>query len=837
MISVLMVFVSAAMASRYCYGAPNYWGCQHEAASALPYCNASWSIDDRVDDLIGRLTLEEKVSLISPQRLLGDTCATHTSNIVRIGFPQHMWIVETNTVVNSACLSPTKCATQFAGPLSTAASFNRTLWHLKGHVLATEQRALANIRGRRFNVHSPDFIGITAFGPNINQQRDPRYGRSSELPGEDPYLAGQYAASMVRGMQEPTDLHGRPKVLAYLKHFAAYNRETDRGHDDYNVTLYDLFDTYLAQFEIAAREGKPAGVMCSYNAINGRPSCANTWLLNHVLRERWNWTDAHVTTDCGAISSLLGAPVYAPDPATAAAWALNNGTDLEMGSTAWADHLVEAIRRNQTTIGAVDEAIRRGYRPHFVAGRFDRWDSDGKDGGADGDNNNNWSELGINDIRSPYHERVRLEAALQGLVLLKNSPAYRTARSGGSDLYNGEGVADTQRTESRGSSNLLPLKADTGLVAVLGPLAHTRHGLMSDYENDQSCYGGGHHCIPTLAESIRAVNGDVHTLNATGVDVDSNATDGIALALDLAKAVDVVVLCLGITKDQERENVDRVDTALPGLQNHFAQRVFAIGTPVVLVLVNGGQVAIDDLVGPSAAIIEAFNPNDIGGIALAQTLFGLENRWGKLPYTLYPYRVMQSFDMVDHSMTNPPGRTYRYFTGEPVFPFGFGLSYSKFLVPSCNWRLVSQQQQGRSTMETQAVKVDCLVQNAGKRTGDEVLQVYHSFRATNGIRERVMRHPVPIRRLVQFERVSQVEPGSTAVARLAMDNIELTFGLINEKGDRVMYSGVHTLFTTTNGMDVVSRAEFHIGIEGDDHDQYHRHRIRMVEAPAAATIA
>jgi hypothetical protein len=393
--------------------------------------------------------------------------------------------------------------------------------------------------------------------------------------------------------------------------------------------------------------------MCSYNAVNGRPSCANGWLLNEVLRERWNFSGAHVTSDCGAVFNLLGPPARAPDPAAAAAWALNNGTDLEMGSTVWAGHLVEAVRRNLTTEAAVDAAVRRGYRPHFVAGRFDGWDSDGKDGGRSDSgesSDSNWSELGIDDIRSPYHERIRLEAALQGLVLLKNTPASGPAD--GRDRSDDDGTVEAK---SRRRGNLLPLEAGAGTVAVLGPLGHTRSGLMSDYESDQTCYGGGHRCVPTLAESIRAVHGELGTTGAPGVGVDSNATDGMALALGLARAADVVVLCLGITKDQEREGVDRADTALPGLQNRFARLVFATGTPVVLVLVHGGQVAIDGLVDPPAAIVEAFNPNDIGGTALARTLFGLENRWGKLPYTIYPYSAMQAFDMVPRPNAVWPG--------------------------------------------------------------------------------------------------------------------------------------------------------------------------------------
>ena len=184
--------------------APNYWGCQVDVAKNLPYCDVSLSVEDRVVDLVGRLTLEEKVAAISPQDDLGNQCITHTRNVSRIGFPPYSWLVETNTMVASACLK-TKCATQFAGPLSMAASFNRSSWYLKGAVFGTEQRALMNIHHSRGR-DKRDKIALTAYGPNINQQRDPRFGRSSELPGEDPVLSGQYAAHMVQGMQEKTML-------------------------------------------------------------------------------------------------------------------------------------------------------------------------------------------------------------------------------------------------------------------------------------------------------------------------------------------------------------------------------------------------------------------------------------------------------------------------------------------------------------------------------------------------------------------------------------------------------------------------------------------------------
>lgn len=716
--------------------APNYWGCQSALAKKFPYCNQSLPIEERVQNLISLLTLEEKIAAIAPD-LDFDTCTTHVKGAAHVGFPPYMWLVETNTAVASACISETKCATEFSGPLTMGASFNRTAWRLKGAVFGTEQRALVNIHGERGREGSRDYLGLTAYGPNINQQRDPRFGRTSELPGEDPYLSGQYAIYFVRGMQEK-DSHGYPKVMAYLKHFTAYSRETGRGHDDYNISMHDLFDTYLPQFEAGLKEGEATGVMCSYNAVNGVPMCANDYLLNQIMRKKWNLPNVHVTTDCGAPANLLGAPANAPDNATAAAWSIMNGSDVEMGSTVWTTNLKEAVERNLATEEAVNQAFYRSYRPHFIAGRFDDFKK------------SEWSKFGVNDINSDGHRQIQLEAALQGLVLLKHE------------------------------NSALPVKIGSK-VAVVGPLGMTRQGLMSDYENDQSCYGGGHDCIPTLAESISAVNGASITTSASGVDIDSNKTDGIPVALQLASDADVVVLCLGITKAQERETLDRTDTRVPGLQEDFAQQVFNVGKPVILVLVNGGQVALDNLVAGPSAIVEAFNPNTIGGTALALSLFGIENRWGKLPYTIYPYDVMQAFDMKDHSMSTAPGRTHRYFTGKPVYPFGYGLSLTSFEM-SCY-----------PTTGKKKLNYQCVVINAGNIIGDEVIQVYHT--AGDDVRSKA-KHPVPLQSLVGFERI-RVEAGDVDI--ISFDFDLSVFELVNEKGDKIVYPGTHML-RFTNGV-------------------------------------
>ena len=744
--SIVTLLIASALFSSSCSGtAPNFHGCLDAAARALPYCNVSLSFEARVQDLRRRLTLVEKIAMIAPQPQLGDPCGDLTAGAPALGLPGWSWLVETNSAVNAACLGPGRCATTFSGPLGFGASFNRTLWHLKGSVLGTEMRAFANARWHRKDPKV--LVTLTGYGPNINIVRDPRFGRNSELVSEDPLLSGAYATEMVRGMQEE-DTNGYPKMLAYLKHFTAYSTEANRGHDTYNISARDLWETYLAQYETAFVEGRATGAMCSYNAVNGAPSCANAHLLNRVIRGRWGRRDAHICTDCGAVANLRGPPVHAPSDEAAAAFALNNGTDLEMGSTVWTGHLLRAVQRGLTTEAAVDAAWRRGYLPHFRAGRFDPLERV------------SWAKIGPDAINSTRHQRVQYEAALQSLVLLKNLPR-------------------------RG----LPLRTGAH-VAVLGPLGHTRQGLLSDYAGDQQCFEPDLRCIPTIAEAIAAANAGGRTVGAAGVGVTDRSTAGVAAALALGAAADVIVLVLGIDKTVEHEGQDRADTALPGQQEPFAKAVLALGRPVVLVLCNGGALAIDGLIEGPVAIVEAFSPAVMGPTALAHSVFGAANRWGKLPVTMYPHAYITEQPMTNYDMAKAPGRTYKYYAGRPLFPFGHGLSLTSF----------SMQCSGPGPAP--AMRYRCRVQNAGPRDGDEVLMVFH--RAGDDVRARAT-HPVPVRSLVQFQRVSlRAGAGVTVVLEVGLEQAKV----VDEKGDRVLYPGRHSFIVTRgHGQDFVDTFE------------------------------
>ena len=722
---------------------PNYQGCQTTRALLQPYCNTSLPIAARVESLITSLTLDEKVSRMYS---CVDDCDTCPCAVDRVGLPEYAYLLEANTAVAAVCLAKEQCATVFPGPNGLAASFNRTMWRQKGIVLSTEVRAFQNHGGKRGLGKQ---TGLAVYGPNINLASEPRFGRNSELPGEDPFVAGAYAAEMVRGMQE-VDAAGYPRSIAYLKHFVAYRREQDRGHDTYNISAFDFTDSYLPMYEVGMRAdaGNASGLMCSYNAENGVPSCANGWLLNTVLRDQWSRPDAVVTTDSGAVQNLRGAPAFAPTDAAAAAWALNNGTDINDGHGFPA--LPDAIAQGLTHETTVDQALRRALTQLFAAGLFEPDPS-----------TVSWTSIPANAINSSAHQAANMDAALQSFVLLRNENA------------------------------LLPLKRGM-TIAVVGPQAEGRSSLLSDYATEEPCDDGTDECIVSIADAFRAINRAPRVTSATGVDINSDDASGIPAALKLAQAADVVVLALGIDKSVEGEGRDRPNVTLPGLQEDFGKQVLALGKPVLLVLVNGGAVAIDGLIHPPVtpprAIIEAFNPNTIGASALASLVYGDANSWSKLPYTIYPssYAAEQPTDNFDFAKS--PGRTYRYYEGKPIFNFGFGLSYTPFGM-KCQFSPAATN----VTLGT----FDCQVCNLGAIHGDEVVFLYQQ--PMENVRK-FADHALPIKRLIGFERLSVGAGSATNVSFVVSKEM---LKLASSDGSKVLYKGSYTmLLSRGHGEDV-----------------------------------
>ena len=549
--------------------------------------------------------------------------------------------------------------------------------------------------------------------------------------------------------QERLSADGVPvvKMRSYLKHFTAYSVETGRLSFSANVTAFDLFDSNLPQFEAALTQGNASGAMCSYFAPNGTSSCGSSMLLQELMRDRWARDDAVVMSDCGAVENMRTDNKPVEDKSAKVAVALNAGMDLYAGggSDLFGDgHLLEAVQRGMVREASVTKAAARVLSQRFSLGLFD--DSDP------------WSAIGAPDLNSTRSQQVAYEAALQGMVLLQNE---------------------------RGA---LPFATGTR-IAVVGPLAYDASMYLSSYAAATGAWA------PSILEAFGAANVNGSTVYAQGVGLvgKSNETE-VERALELVHGAQAVVLAVGITREVEREALDRGNTTLPDVQEAFAQRVLAAasGCPVVVLLVNGGILSIDQLLAAEhsssrVAIIEAFNPAQQGPYALAALAFGKENRWGKLPVTIYPASYAATRSMDDMSFVN---RSYRYYTGQPLFPFGHGLSLTTFSLHGCSCARVAGRIEGFSCR--------CSLTNTGKSlAGDEVVLVYHAV--GDEIRAAASQsHPVPIRRLVDFRRVSLDAGASTAVAfEVAVGSL----GLTTADGSTKVYSGMHKLIFSRGGED------------------------------------
>eukprot|EP00008_Paramoeba_atlantica_P009980 CAMPEP_0201481994 /NCGR_PEP_ID=MMETSP0151_2-20130828/6242_1 /ASSEMBLY_ACC=CAM_ASM_000257 /TAXON_ID=200890 /ORGANISM="Paramoeba atlantica, Strain 621/1 / CCAP 1560/9" /LENGTH=701 /DNA_ID=CAMNT_0047864447 /DNA_START=732 /DNA_END=2837 /DNA_ORIENTATION=+ len=665
----------------------------------------------------------------------------------RLGIPPNLNLVETNSAVSSVCLGRNKCPTEFPAPACLAASFNRSVWHYKGTVISTELRAMSNLHNVRRS--SPKaFVGQMGFGPNINIVRDPRFGRNSELPSEDPTLAGLYASYYVQGMQVGEDRRYL-KMVSGLKHFTAYSVESGRSVRNYNISIFDLFDTYLAQYKLAFTRGNAMAMMCSYSAVNGVPMCAHDYLINKVVRQSWGRPDVLTVTDCGAVNNMVSFMRYVSTPAEGAAAALKGGVDIDLGDPHFSPEnnggtsaLSNALSSNLVTEEELDQALSRVFNLRFRIGQFDP------------EVDQPYTNYGPAHVNMSRSWDLVLDSALQGLVLLKND------------------------------KNILPLatpeKKDK--VLIVGPHCCSKRDLFEGYAGDQICEDGSVNCVESIGEAFERLHpGHVKTIS--GVDIGGNNTGEAERALAEARKTQVIILALGIGRTQEREGIDRTQITLPGRQQEFALEILKLNKPTILVLVSGGVVAIDKLVEPAPAIIQAFYPAYRTGEALYRSIYGYENRWGKLPVTMYRENYIQEVGMYDFDMSGGAGRTYRYYQNEPLFPFGFGLSYATFDF-DCE----------PATPDPGAVvSVLCRLTNVGERSGDEVLILYHSV--GDEIRNRVD-HPVPRKQLVDFQRI-QVDPTDFYTFSFEVPLVGLS--LTNLNGDKLVYSGNHIL-SVENGL-------------------------------------
>jgi len=810
-----------------------------------PYKNPALPIQQRVDDLVSRMTLEEKVS-----QMMNGAAA-----IERLGIPDYEWWNEGLHGVARAGY-----ATVFPQAIGLAATWNTDLMFQVADVISTEARAKHQEFDRKGD-HAR-YKGLTFWSPNINIFRDPRWGRGQETYGEDPYLTSRMGVAFVKGLQGNDPKYY--KVIATPKHYAVHSGpEPERHSFDAEASERDMQETYLPAFRATIVEGGAQSVMCAYNRTNSEPCCTNK-KLNEILRKEWGF-NGYIVSDCGAIDDISKRHKYVATEGEASALAVKAGTDLTCGREYRS--LVQAVKDGLISEADINVAVKRLMTARFKLGMFDPPEMVP------------YAKIPYSENDSEAHRQLSLRASRESLVLLKNQ------------------------------NNTLPLKKDLKTIAVIGPLADNLGVLLGNYNGQPSkyvtpltgiqakvspstkvlyspaLYAPGVMVEPIPASALSGLKGEYfnnHELKdapalvrsdaqvnfewgafapAPGVNEDNfsirwtgklkapesgkysigiSGNGGMRLTVDgqtvieelnnrrtrtLAKDIqfeaghtyelrleyfdntnqfaaaklmwappsgdkslkddalaksrqaDAVVMVLGITPSVEGEEMDvkvdgfrggdRTEITLPKPQEDLIKEVQALGKPVVLVLVGGSALAVNWANDNVPAILDAWYPGEEGGTAIADVIFGDYNPAGRLPVTFYK-SVAQLPAFTDYSMQ---GRTYRYFKGDPLYPFGFGLSYSNFKYDGL--KLSSKQ-----VRAGESVTVTVNVTNTSNRAGDEVVQLYISDVAASV--------PVAIRSLAGVKRIS-LKPGEkqTVSFTIASDRMSV----IDNNGKRIIEPG------------------------------------------------
>ena len=659
--------------------------------------------------LVTQMTVEEKASQLRYD----------APSIPRLGVPAYNWW---NEALHGVARAGT--ATSFPQAIGMAAMFDDDLLERLGDVAATEGRA-------KYNALSAEddrdiYKGLTFWSPNINIFRDPRWGRGHETYGEDPYLTARLGKAYVRGLQG----HGETlNAAACAKHFAVHSGpEALRHRFNAEATPKDMEETYLRAFEACVRDARVEAVMGAYNRTNGEPCCASKTLLVDTLRGKWGF-EGHILSDCWAIRDFHEGHMVTETPAQSAALAMEMGCDLNCGNTYL--YLMRAYEQGLVTEDQITRAAERLFTTRYMLGLLG-------EGSA-------YDSIPYEVVECPEHLALAQEAARKSCVLLKND-------------------------------GLLPLNPETvGTVGVIGPNANSRISLIGNYHGTASRY-------ITVLEGIQdAMAGHGRVLYSEGCHLFKDRTeslawddDRLAEAVVVAKHSDTVVLVLGLDETLEGEegdtgnaaaSGDKLDLLLPPPQRRLLSRVLEIGKPTVVLLMAGSAIDLSEAQEKANAILLTWYPGAGGGRAVADILFGGVSPSGKLPLTFYRNEALaQMPDFTDYSMRC---RTYRYYEGEPLYPFGYGLTYGDAAVTD----LAANREMAFVTVE-----------NRGRATED-VVQLY--------IRDEASPHaPVhPI--LCGFLRIS-LEAGECKQICIPIDPLALT--VVNDAGQRIPGSGKWTLY-------------------------------------------
>lgn len=689
--------------------------------SEIPvYKNENLSFEERARDLVSKMTLEEKCTQM----------VFNSPAIERLGIPAYNWWNEALHGVARAGV-----ATVFPQAIGLAAAFDDELVYKIADVISTEGRAKYHEYAKKDE--RGIYKGLTFWSPNINIFRDPRWGRGHETYGEDPYLTGRLGVAFVKGLQGEDKKY--LKSAACAKHYAVHSGpESIRHSFNAEASEKDLRETYLPAFKELVEEAKVEGVMGAYNRTNGEPCCGSKTLLKKILMGEWGFK-GYVTSDCWAIKDFHENHMVTKTAPESVALAVNNGCHLNCGNMYL--NLMIAYNEGLVTEEAITESVVRLMETRMRLGFFDN------------EENNPYTNIPFDVVDCKEHKDFNLEVSKKSLVLLKNK------------------------------NNILPLnKNKLKSIAVIGPNANNRQALIGNYFGTASRY-------TTILEGLQdAVSDNTRIYYAEGCHLYKDKIQGLdvknnifAEAVTAAEMADVVVMCLGLDASIEGEEGDtsndfaagdKKDLNLPGQQQALLEKITSLGKPVILVLLTGSALSVTWAEEHVDAIVNAWYPGAEGGKAVASLLFGDFSPAGRLPVTFYN-TTEELPDFCDYSMKN---RTYRYMENEALYPFGYGLSYTKFSYSSLRLE--------KDTIKAgENQKVSITVKNIGSVASDEIAQLY--------LRDVEASLEIPRWDLRGFKRV-HLNPGEEKEVQFTLTPKQMS--IINNDGERILEPGLFKVY-------------------------------------------
>ena len=702
-------------------------------SQTFPYQNADLSPEERARDLLGRLSTQQKIDLMNYE----------SPAIPEFGIRKYNWW---NEALHGSARNG--LATVFPQAIGMAASWDNELLQEVFDVASTEQRIKFDIAREGEGVQR--YHGLTVWTPNINIFRDPRWGRGQETYGEDPYLTTVMGRAAVSGLQgDPSQKYD--KLHACLKHFAIHSGPEYERHifNVEDLSWRDLNETYLYAFERLIKTTDVKEVMCAYNAYEGKPCCGSDKLLIKILREQWGF-DGIVVTDCWAVRDFHEEGchnIFPGDPASASAFSVRSGADLECGNSFPA--LVQAYKDGKVSDADLDRAVFRILKARFELGEMDP------------ETSVFWNEIPRGLLACDEHNDLALKMARETMTLLQNKGKVLPLSKNARYAVVGPNAADS--LVMWGNYNGIPRKTITvleGITAKVGAenVVYAKGCEIAEIASDEGTYS--------------ETEGNYHDEALSRAAADETASMDMSVFDD----VDAIIFVGGLSPKLEGEEMrvnfkgfrggDRTSIELPETQRRYIAQLKKTGKPVIFVHLSGSAVALAPEVENCDAILQGWYAGQTGGQAVADVLFGDYNPAGRLPVTFYA----SDSDLPDFGDYNMEGHTYRYFKGKPLFPFGHGLSYSKF-----KYR--------RARIKDGVLRIP--VKNASRRDGDEVVQVYiRKADDTEG----------PLMSLRGFKRVS-IKARKKAVVEIPMsaENIDLfnpeTGRLEAGAGDYIIYYG------------------------------------------------